>query len=65
MRVSMARQDTKGVYPNTDERRHSFSINTGAKLTRKLQVDATAMYVHLRNNNIPGSGYQTLNPLYT
>ena len=65
VRVSMARQDTKGVYPNTDERRHSFSINTGAKLTRKLKVDATAMYVHLRNNNIPGSGYSTLNPLYT
>jgi TonB-linked SusC/RagA family outer membrane protein len=65
IRVSFARQDTKGVYPNTDERRHSFSITSGAKLTRKLQVDATAMYVHLRNNNIPGSGYSTLNPLYT
>jgi TonB-linked SusC/RagA family outer membrane protein len=65
VRVSLARQDTKGVYPNTDERRHSFSINTGASLTKKLKVDASAMYVHLRNNNLPGSGYSTLNPLYT
>jgi TonB-linked SusC/RagA family outer membrane protein len=61
----MARQDTKGVYPNTDERRHSFSVNAGSKLTRRFQVEASAMYVHLRNNNIPGSGYSTLNPLYT
>jgi TonB-linked SusC/RagA family outer membrane protein len=65
IRVSMARQDTKGIYPNTDERRHSFSVNSSASLTKKLKVDATAMYVHLRNNNLVGSGYTTLNPLYT
>jgi len=65
VRVSLARQDTKGVYPNTDERKHSVTVNSSANLTKKFRVDATAMYINLRNNNITGSGYSILNPLYT
>jgi TonB-linked SusC/RagA family outer membrane protein len=65
VRVSLARQDQKGVYPNTDQRKHSVTVTSSASLTEKFRVDATAMYIDLRNNNIPGSGYATLNPLYT
>ena len=65
VRVSMGRQDQKGVYPNTDQRKYNISVNSSVNLTRKLKVDATAMYIDLHNGNLPGSGYSTLNPLYT
>ena len=64
VRASYTLLDQKGMIPNTDLKRHSFSLATGYNLTKKLNFRATANYVKSQSDNRPSLSYGTENIMY-
>src|SRR5690606_3024706 len=44
-RLSFSDFNTKGIVPNTDQKRQNFSLNAGLDLTQKLRADASINYI--------------------
>src|SRR5690606_35060677 len=55
--------NTKGIVPNTDQKRQNFSLNAGLDLTQKLRADASINYIKSGSDNISGGGYDNNNPM--
>ncbi len=64
IRASYTLLDQKGMVPNTDLKRHTFSLATGYNLTKKLNFRATANYVKSQSDNRPNLSYGTENIMY-
>ncbi len=64
VRASYTLLDQKGMVPNTDLKRHSFSLSSGYKLTKKLSIQTTANYVKSLSDNRPNLSYGTENIMY-
>lgn len=64
IRASYTLLDQKGMIPNTDLKRHSFSLSSRYKLTNKLTVQTNANYVKGISNNRPNLSYGTENIMY-
>jgi TonB-linked SusC/RagA family outer membrane protein len=64
IRASYTLLDQKGIVPNTDLRRHSFSLSSGYKLTKKLRIETNANYVKSLSDNRPNLSYGTENIMY-
>lgn len=64
MRASYTLLDQKGMVPNTDLKRHNFSVAAGYKLNKKLSVRATANYIKNLSDNRPSLSYGTENIMY-
>lgn len=64
VRVSYTYLDQKGMIPNTDLKRHSFSLSSGYNLTKKLKIQTSANYVKNLSNNRPNLSYGTENIMY-
>jgi len=62
-RVSITRQDDKGIVPNTDQKRNSVYLSGNIQLSPKLSVSGVANYVNTANDNLVGLGYNTTNPM--
>ena len=56
-RISASNQDVKGMIPNTDQKRNSFSLNAGLNVTSKLKVAGSGSYTITQSDNIVSSGY--------
>lgn len=63
-RVSYTYLDQKGIVPNTDLNRNTFSISTGYNLSKNLNVRATANYIASKSDNRPNLSYGTENIMY-
>lgn len=50
-RLGVMNLDNKGVIPNSDFKRTSFTLRGTAQLTKKLSVDAKISYIHQKTNN--------------
>ena len=64
IRASYTLLDQKGMVPNTDLRRHSFSLSSRYKLTKKLSIQTNANYVKSLSENRPNLSYGTENIMY-
>ncbi|WP_276369750.1 SusC/RagA family TonB-linked outer membrane protein [Chryseolinea sp. H1M3-3] len=64
IRASYTLLDQKGMVPNTDLKRHSFSLSSGYKLTQKLRIQTNANYVKNLSDNRPNLSYGTENIMY-
>ncbi len=64
IRASYTYLDQKGMIPNTDLKRHSFSLSSGYKLTKKLSIQTNANYVKSLSSNRPNLSYGTENIMY-
>jgi TonB-linked SusC/RagA family outer membrane protein len=64
IRASYTYLDQKGMIPNTDLKRHSFSLSSGYKLTKKLKIQTSANYVKNLSDNRPNLSYGTENIMY-
>ncbi len=56
-RLSVSNQDQKGMIPNTDQRRNSFTLNASYNVTSKLRVGGSVNYINTKSDNIMSSGY--------
>ncbi len=63
-RVSYTNFDQKGIVPNTDLKRNTFSINGGYNFTDRLDVRVSANYVKSNSDNRPNLSYGTENIIY-
>jgi TonB-linked SusC/RagA family outer membrane protein len=63
VRASLAFRDQKGTTPNTDQKRYSMAVNTKLEVNKYIDFDLTANYTRTNSDNLPGSGYNTTNPL--
>jgi TonB-linked SusC/RagA family outer membrane protein len=64
VRASYTLLDQKGMVPNTDLKRHTFSLSAGYNLTKKLSFRTTANYIKGLSNNRPNLSYGTENIMY-
>jgi TonB-linked SusC/RagA family outer membrane protein len=64
IRASYTHLDQKGMIPNTDLKRHSFSLSSSYKLTKKLKIQTNANYVKNLSNNRPNLSYGSENIMY-
>ncbi|MBT1704615.1 SusC/RagA family TonB-linked outer membrane protein [Chryseosolibacter indicus] len=64
VRASYTYLDQKGMVPNTDLKRHTFSLSSGYNLTQRLSFQATANYVKNLSDNRPNLSYGTENIMY-
>jgi TonB-linked SusC/RagA family outer membrane protein len=64
IRASYTLLDQKGIVPNTDLKRHTFSLSSGYKLTKKLSIQTNANYVKGLSDNRPNLSYGTENIMY-
>ena len=64
VRASYTLLDQKGMIPNTDLKRHTFSISSNYKLTKRLKVQTSANYVKNVSDNRPNLSYGTENIMY-
>lgn len=62
-RLSLSRQNEKGIMPNTDQTRNSVYLSGNLQLSRKLSISGVANYVNLENDNLVGNGYAGINPM--
>ncbi|HEY3403621.1 MAG TPA: SusC/RagA family TonB-linked outer membrane protein [Ohtaekwangia sp.] len=63
-RASYTYLDQKGIVPNTDLLRNTFSIAAGYNLTDKLSVRVNSNYVASQSDNRPSLSYGTENIMY-
>jgi TonB-linked SusC/RagA family outer membrane protein len=63
-RLSYTHMDNDGILPNTDLRRHNFTLNTGYNLTKKFRVDVSTSYIKSLSNNRAVNGYGTESVMY-
>lgn len=64
VRASYTYLDQKGMVPNTDLKRHSFSLSSGYNLTPRLKIQTNANYVKNLSDNRPNLSYGTENIMY-
>ena len=62
-RSSFTEQREQGIFPNTDQKRHSLFFNGSLNITDKLQTSVVANYIKLENDNLVGNGYNVMNPM--
>ena len=63
-RLSYTLLDQKGIIPNTDLKRNTFSLNSGYNLSPKLTVRMSANYVNSASDNRPNLTYGTESIIY-
>ncbi len=63
-RLSYTLLDQKGIIPNTDIKRNTFSFNGGYNFTPKLSARITANYVNTHSDNRPNLSYGTESIIY-
>lgn len=63
-RASYTYLDQKGIVPNTDLKRNTFSLGAGYKLNNKLSVRVNGNYVATKSDNRPNLSYGTENIMY-
>lgn len=63
-RLSYTLLDQKGIIPNTDIGRNTFSFNGGYNFTPKLSARLTANYINTKSDNRPNLTYGTENIIY-
>ncbi len=63
-RLSYTNLDQKGIIPNTDLRRNTFSLNAGYNLTPKLSVRVVGNYIGTKSDNRPSLSYGTESIIY-
>ncbi|MBX3239594.1 MAG: SusC/RagA family TonB-linked outer membrane protein [Chitinophagaceae bacterium] len=63
-RLSYTNLDQKGIIPNTDLKRNTFSFNGGYNLTPKLSVRVVGNYVGTQSDNRPNLSYGTESIIY-
>lgn len=62
-RLSLTNQDQKGIVPNNSLKRITAALNAGAKVTDRLQTNASIQYITNSGLNRPGTGYDEANPM--
>lgn len=63
-RLSYTNLNQKGIVPNTDLSRNTFSLNGGYKLTKKFTARANVSYIRGNSDNRPNLSYGTENIMY-
>jgi TonB-linked SusC/RagA family outer membrane protein len=61
VRLSITDQRQKGMVPNTDQNKSTFSLNGNVALTDQFSINATGNYVKTKSDNLPGYGYSSQN----
>lgn len=56
-RISYNDYREKGTLPNTDQTKSTININSNIKITKGLELDLSASYVNLNNDNLSQGGY--------
>lgn len=64
LRASYTLLDQKGMVPNTDLKRHTFSLSGNYQLTPRLNFHSTVNYVKNLSDNRPNLSYGTENIMY-
>jgi len=62
-RLSFTNQDQQGIVPNNSLKRITAALNAGAKVTERLQTNASIQYITNSGLNRPGTGYDEANPM--
>ena len=62
-RLSFTNQDQQGIVPNNSLKRVTAALNAGAKVTDKLETNASIQYITNSGLNRPGTGYDEANPM--
>jgi len=62
-RLSLTKQDIKGIMPNTDLKKNTISLNGELAVTSKITVGGSATYIQNKSDNIAENGYNQGNPL--
>lgn len=55
----------KGTLPNTNQIKNTFNINSSIKVFDGFNVDFSASYINLKNDNLPQGGYSSSNFMNT
>lgn len=63
-RLSYTNLDQKGIVPNTDLSRNTFSLSGGYNLTDKLSVRSFVSYIQSESDNRPSISYGTESIMY-
>lgn len=63
-RLSYTRMDAKGVTPNNDLTRNTFSLKTRYRFNDMFSARITASYLNGESDNRPSMGYGSENPMY-
>ncbi|MBL7742830.1 MAG: SusC/RagA family TonB-linked outer membrane protein [Chitinophagaceae bacterium] len=63
-RLSFTSLDQKGIVPNTDLNRNTFSLSGGYNLTNKLSVRSFVSYIKSESDNRPSISYGTESIMY-
>ncbi|MBL7737890.1 MAG: SusC/RagA family TonB-linked outer membrane protein [Chitinophagaceae bacterium] len=63
-RLSYTNLDQKGIVPNTDLTRNTFSLSGGYNLTNKLSVRSFVSYIKSESDNRPSISYGTESIMY-
>jgi TonB-linked SusC/RagA family outer membrane protein len=63
-RLSYTNLTQKGIVPNTDLNRNTFSFNGGYKLTKKFTARSNVSYIRSNSDNRPNLSYGTENIMY-
>lgn len=63
-RLSFTNVDQKGIVPNTDLKRNTFSFSGGYNLTPKLSARAFVSYIKSESDNRPSISYGTESIMY-
>ncbi|MCD7976503.1 MAG: SusC/RagA family TonB-linked outer membrane protein [Tannerellaceae bacterium] len=62
-RASLSFRDQKGTVPNTDQKRYAMAINTKMAFNEYIDFDISANYIKTKSDNLPGTDYESTNPL--
>ncbi|MEO6583984.1 MAG: SusC/RagA family TonB-linked outer membrane protein [Ferruginibacter sp.] len=65
LRLSYSNLDNKGIVPNTDLKRNSFSFSGLTKMSDKISARAFVNFINSSSTNRPAVGYGSENPMYT
>lgn len=63
-RLSYTNLDQKGIVPNTDLKRNTFSLSSGYNFNNKLSARAFVSYINSKSGNRPSISYGTENIMY-
>ncbi|MBK6937176.1 MAG: SusC/RagA family TonB-linked outer membrane protein [Chitinophagaceae bacterium] len=63
-RLSYTNLNQKGIVPNTDLKRNTFSVSGGYNLTNKLSAKAFVSYIKSNSDNRPSISYGTESIMY-
>lgn len=64
VRFSYSNLYSKGVIPNVDLKRNTFSVNTNYNFTDRFHGKAVVNYINEHSSNRPSIGYGPENPMY-